>query len=86
MTIGTGTLTLTGGVTAVSSNAGTVASITTDAGDARSWNGTSLTFNVGPVTINGNMTVANITPSLNLNGLVGSSSNNATYWHAIKTG
>ncbi|MFN5805594.1 MAG: autotransporter-associated beta strand repeat-containing protein, partial [Opitutia bacterium] len=83
---GTGVLTLTGGVTASSTNVGQVSLISgtgaTVAGAggviALDLGGATRTFNVSPVTVNGNTTVANATPTLAVSAPVGSSTDNAT--------
>ncbi len=86
LTTGTGILTLNGNITATSGNAGTVATISgagaiLPAAGATAigvdLNGTTRFINAAPVTINGNTTVANVTPTLNISTALGSSSNNA---------
>jgi hypothetical protein len=74
VTIGTGVLTLTGNVTSSSGNAGSVATVTGTGtgGVAVDLGGATRTFTVNPVTVNGNTTVANVTPTLNVNAPIGS--------------
>jgi autotransporter-associated beta strand protein len=75
VTTGTGVLTLTGGITATSSNVGSVSTISGagTGGTALDLNGANRTFNVAPVTVNGNSTVANVTPSLAISAPIGDS-------------
>jgi len=64
VTIGTGTLRLTGPIIATSSNVGNVSYISASTGGALDLNGNSLSLNVAPVTVNGNTDIANVTPTL----------------------
>ncbi|MCX6850548.1 MAG: autotransporter-associated beta strand repeat-containing protein [Verrucomicrobia bacterium] len=75
VTTGTGILKLTGGITAISSNVGTVSTISGagTGGIALDLNGANRTFNVAPVTVNGNTTVANVTPTLAISAPIGDS-------------
>lgn len=68
VTTGTGILTLNGNVTANSSNVGIISTISGagTGGVAVDLNGATRTFNVSPVTVNGNSTVANLTPTLSI--------------------
>lgn len=87
LSTGTGILTLTGNVTASSSNAGQVSlisgtgAIVAGAGAtaiAVDLGGTTRTINISPVTVNGNTTVANNTPTLSISAAIGSSTDSAT--------
>jgi autotransporter-associated beta strand protein len=75
VTTGTGILTLTGGITATSSNVGSVSTISGagTGGIALDLNGANRTFNVAPVTVNGNTTIANVTPTLAISAPIGDS-------------
>ena len=80
VTTGTGILTLTGNIAATSINVGSVSTISGagTGGIAVDLGGTTRTFNVSPVTVNGNTTVANATPTLAISAPIGSSTDNAT--------
>ena len=80
VTTGTGILTLTGGITASSSNVGSVSTISGagTGGIAVDLGGTTRTLTVNPVIVNGNSTVANATPTLAISSPISSSTNLAT--------
>jgi autotransporter-associated beta strand protein len=73
LAIGTGILTLTGNITAASENAGSVAVIsgTGSGGVAVDIGAVTRDITASAVTINGNSTVANITPTLNISAPIG---------------
>ena len=70
VSIGAGTLTLNGNVTATSSNAGTISTITGTGAGNLALNGAVRTFDIAPVTIGGSTSVADLTPTLNVTAII----------------
>ena len=63
------TLKLNGDVTATSSNVGSVSTISST-GSVLDLNGANRTFNISAVTVNGNASIANVTPTLNVSAAI----------------
>ncbi|MDP2324310.1 MAG: autotransporter-associated beta strand repeat-containing protein, partial [Gammaproteobacteria bacterium] len=70
VTIGTGVLTMNGGITATSSNAGMISTITGTGVGTLALNGAVRTFDIAPITVGDSTTVADLTPTLNITALI----------------